>query len=474
MAEKTEAALGGMAAPKAEEPKSAGKTYETPLKEAYEAGDLPTPESAVSRNGNGSGVRPADPNGPEERIARLRRQSAWLAAAFVFLFVFMMVVWMNDASRAVIFWMWAVGTVGIFILSVRLWLALVREDEKKAKRIRDRDVRYRKTLALLPEGVAILGEGWRIDWVNARGAEHFGIAPEMIGRSFFDVVTDERLRHWLFERNFAGRCNYTSKAGLDLDVSVVAPDSRHMMIVTHDVTERLRIDEMRRDFVANVSHELRTPLTVISGFLDIESQGKVPANVMQKHRELMLDQARRMQSLLDDLLLLSGLENRDETDSDDAEVISMTKLLEDVVNEGRALSLGRHVITLEACRASLVGEPSDIRSAAMNLVSNAVRYTPEGGRIDVRWLRTSSGAVLSVKDTGIGIEEKHIPRLTERFYRVDKGRSRSTGGTGLGLAIVKHVCRSAGGQLKIESTPGKGSTFSMVFPKSRIFDDESV
>ena len=110
----------------------------------------------------------------------------------------------------------------------------------------------------------------------------------------------------------------------------------------------------------------------------------------------------------------------------------------------------------------------------MNLVSNAVRYTPEGGRIDVRWFRTSSGAVLSVKDRGIGIEEKHIPRLTERFYRVDKGRSRSTGGTGLGLAIVKHVCRSAGGQLKIESTPGKGSTFSMVFPKSRIFDDESV
>lgn len=232
-----------------------------------------------------------------------------------------------------------------------------------------------------------------------------------------------------------------------------------MMIVTHDVTERLRIDEMRRDFVANVSHELRTPLTVISGFLDIESQGKVPANVMQKHRELMLDQARRMQSLLDDLLLLSGLENRDETDSDDAEVISMTKLLEDVVNEGRALSLGRHVITLEACRASLVGEPSDIRSAAMNLVSNAVRYTPEGGRIDVRWFRTSSGAVLSVKDTGIGIEEKHIPRLTERFYRVDKGRSRSTGGTGLGLAIVKHVCRSAGGQLKLNQRPAKVRPF---------------
>ena len=150
MAEKTEDALGGIAAPKAEEAKSAAKTYETPLKEAYEAGDLPAPESAVGGTGNGSGVRPSDPNGPEERIARLRRQSAWLAAAFVFLFVFMMVVWMNDVSRAVIFWMWVVGTVGIFILSVRLWLALVREDEKKAKRIRDRD---EKPLPCCPKGL---------------------------------------------------------------------------------------------------------------------------------------------------------------------------------------------------------------------------------------------------------------------------------------------------------------------------------
>ena len=136
-----------------------------------------------------------------------------------------------------------------------------------------------------------------------------------------------------------------------------------------------------------------------------------------------------------------------------------------MVNEGRALSLGRHVITLEACRASLVGEPSDIRSAAMNLVSNAVRYTPEGGRIDVRWFRTSSGAVLSVKDTGIGIEEKHIPRLTERFYRVDKGRSRSTGGTGLGLAIVKHIVAQHEAQISLESEEGAGTEIKVTFLK---------
>ena len=445
-----------------------------------EAGVLPLEGDStdVKDAKNGKDGRPPereakDANAPEDRIARLRRQSAWLAGAFVFLFIFMLAAWMSDAPRAAI-WIWAAGTVVIFILSVRLWLAIVREDERKAKRIRDRDVRYRKTLALLPEGVAILGEGWRIDWVNARAAEHFGIGPEMIGRSFFDVVKDERLRHWLFTRRYSERMSFSVRPGLDLEVSVVAPDPRHTMIVTHDVTERLRIDEVRRDFVANVSHELRTPLTVISGFLDVESQGKAPPEVLVRHRKLMLEQARRMQSLLDDLLMLSGLENRDAADADESEVINMEKLLEDVVNEGRALSFGKHEITLEASPASLVADPNDIRSAAMNLVSNAVRYTPAGGRIDVRWTRTAEGAVLSVKDTGIGIEAKHIPRLTERFYRVDKGRSRSTGGTGLGLAIVKHVCRSAGGQLRIESTPGEGSTFSMMFPTSRIFDDEEI
>lgn len=254
---------------------------------------------------------------------------------------------------------------------------------------------------------------------------------------------------------------------------MVAPDLRHMMIVTHDVTERRRVDDMRRDFVANVSHELRTPLTVISGFLNMEvDAGKIPPEMLERHRQLMLEQATRMRSLLDDLLLLSSLENRDESDDADAEVIAMPKLLEDVVREGKALSLGRHHITLETEDISLIGDADEIRSAAMNLVSNAVRYTPEGGSIAVSWKRSGMGAALSVKDTGIGIEAKHIPRLTERFYRVDKGRSRDTGGTGLGLAIVKHVLRRNGGELQIESTPGKGSTFTMMFPESRIFSED--
>ena len=231
----------------------------------------------------------------------------------------------------------------------------------------------------------------------------------------------------------------------------------------HDVTAKRRVEDMRRDFVANVSHELRTPLTVIGGFFDLDE-------VLEPHHvALIRDQVQRMRHIVDDLLMLSGLENRDETQTDESEVVAMHRIAEDVVKEGEALSLGRHTFVKEIEDVSLLGHPDELRSAAMNLVSNAVRYTPDGGTITVRWGRSGMGAVFSVTDTGIGIEAKHIPRLTERFYRADKGRSRQTGGTGLGLAIVKHVLRRNGGTLKIESTPGVGSVFAMHFPEERTF-----
>lgn len=411
----------------------------------------------------------------EKKVRRgecLRRRGIVLAAAFLFISIVAVFLNARFESNAVTI-VWAGSVMLIFLLAARLWQSLLKEDEKKDKRIRDRDQRYRQTLALLPEGVTILGENWRLEWVNKSAMEHFGLRPESIGASFFDAVTDEDFRRWLLARNYSRHYALQDNAGRELEVAVVAPDLRHMMIVTHDVTERRRVDDMRRDFVANVSHELRTPLTVISGFLNMEvDAGKIPPEMLERHRQLMLEQATRMRSLLDDLLLLSSLENKDESDDADAEVIAMPKLLEDVAREGKALSLGRHHITLETEDISLIGDADEIRSAAMNLVSNAVRYTPDGGTIAVSWKRSGMGAALSVKDTGIGIEAKHIPRLTERFYRVDKGRSRDTGGTGLGLAIVKHVLRRNGGELRIESTPGKGSTFTMVFPESRIFSED--
>ena len=411
----------------------------------------------------------------EKKVRRgehLRRRGIVLAAAFLLISIIAVFLNARVESNAVTI-VWAGSVILIFLLAARLWQSLLKEDEMKDKRIRDRDQRYRQTLALLPEGVTILGENWRLEWVNKSAMEHFGLRPESIGASFFDAVTDEDFRRWLLARNYSRHYALQDHAGRELEVAVVAPDLRHMMIVTHDVTERRRVDDMRRDFVANVSHELRTPLTVISGFLNMEvDAGKIPPEMLERHRQLMLEQATRMRSLLDDLLLLSSLENRDESDDADAEVIAMPKLLEDVVREGKALSLGRHHITLETEDISLIGDADEIRSAAMNLVSNAVRYTPDGGTIAVAWKRAGMGAAWSVKDTGIGIEAKHIPRLTERFYRVDKGRSRDTGGTGLGLAIVKHVLRRNGGELLIESTPGKGSTFTMMFPESRIFSED--
>lgn len=417
---------------------------------------------------DGISAAPA-PSDSEERLAALRRMSVMLAAAYLAAFG-LAVAARGRFPEDAIFWCWSVATAVLFILGMTLWQSLMREDRIKARRIRDRDQRYRQTLALLPEGVVILGEGWRVEWVNARALEHLSLGPGCAGRSFFDSVHDEGLRRWLIERNFSGRFALEAPDGRRLEVAVVAPDARHMMIVTHDSTERMRLDDMRRDFVANVSHELRTPLTVISGFLELESApGSVPPETLARHRELMYEQARRMKSLLDDLLLLSSLENRDEHPDEDAEVIAMPRLIEDVAREGRALSAGRHEIVVRTEDVSLIGIADEIRSAAMNLVSNAVRYTPEGGSILITWHRFGMGAELAVKDTGIGIEARHIPRLTERFYRVDKGRSRGTGGTGLGLAIVKHILRRNGGELRVESVPGKGSTFALRFSESRVF-----
>ena len=408
--------------------------------------------------------------GPDERLRNIRLRARFVAAGFITLFVLAGFIWYFGTAETAMFVL-AVGSAVIFASSMFLFRDLLREDSKKAKRIRDRDVRYRQTLALLPEGVVILGEGRRIEWVNEQATVHLGVHADDVGKYFFDVVTDADFERRLLEGDFEDRFMLEPRAGgRILEVAVVAPDPRHTLIVTHDVTERRRIDDMRRDFVANVSHELRTPLTVISGFLETEvEQPDAPPALLLHHRRLMVEQTRRMKRLLEDLLLLSGLENADEPGADEPVVIAMPKLVEDVVREGRALSNGRHDITVELEDVSLIGQPEEIRSAAMNLVSNAVRYTPEGGSIHVAWRRAGTGAVFSVRDTGIGIAAKHIPRLTERFFRVDKGRSRATGGTGLGLAIVKHILRRNGGELEIESTLGQGSTFSMRFPESRIF-----
>jgi two-component system phosphate regulon sensor histidine kinase PhoR len=223
---------------------------------------------------------------------------------------------------------------------------------------------------------------------------------------------------------------------------------------------------MRRDFVGNVSHELRTPLTVIKGFLEaFIDGGSVLDSTRQHHLNLMYEQADRMHRLVEDLLTLSRLESQQGPDVE--EEVDAAQLVSEVADEARTLSAGRHRISVEVQKVKLRGGRDEVRSAYGNLVSNAVRYTPVGGHITLRCLEQDGGVALQVQDTGIGVAAEHIPRLTERFYRVDKSRSRETGGTGLGLAIVKHVLIRHQARLDVQSEVGRGSVFSAWFPPSR-------
>jgi two-component system phosphate regulon sensor histidine kinase PhoR len=249
---------------------------------------------------------------------------------------------------------------------------------------------------------------------------------------------------------------------------------RKRLVHSQDLPEGERNDAMKRDFVANVSHEIRTPLTVLSGF--IETLGNLPLTDVERSRvlELMSQQTRRMQALVGDLLTLARLEGSPRPGAD--RWIPMEKILAQVRADAEVLSAGRHTLSFNGGDvAQIAGAEAELLSAVGNLVNNAVRYTPPGGTIYVFWsVRPDGSGELDVRDTGIGIEREHLPRLTERFYRVDGSRSRDTGGTGLGLSIVKHVVQRHGGDMEVDSEPGKGSSFRLLFPAARVRPMESA
>jgi two-component system phosphate regulon sensor histidine kinase PhoR len=255
-------------------------------------------------------------------------------------------------------------------------------------------------------------------------------------------------------------------------MQVVEYGENQRLVLTRDVTQFRQVERMRREFVANVSHELRTPLTVVSGFLETLRDEKDP-EAARRYIELMTAQAKRMERLVEDLLTLSSLESSPPPPME--QPIDMRALTERLGADARALSGGRHDIEVSAeTGVNLVGSETEIASALGNLVSNAVRYTPAGGTVRLRWHATPDGADFDVEDTGIGIAPEHIPRLTERFYRVDRGRSRETGGTGLGLAIVKHALSRHGAVLDVASEPQKGSRFTARFGAARVRKDAAV
>jgi two-component system phosphate regulon sensor histidine kinase PhoR len=248
-----------------------------------------------------------------------------------------------------------------------------------------------------------------------------------------------------------------------------------LLLLSRDVTEIAKADAMRRDFVANVSHEIRTPLTVLGGFVETLQSVPLDAEETQKYLRLMALQADRMQSLVADLLTLSQLEASQAPNNQDK--VSLPELVTQVMAEANSLTTylaeqqqsQKHALVFDRIpHLDVMGSRSELMSALSNLVNNAIRYTPSAGLIHLSFSQTENQLMISVKDTGPGIPSEHIPRLTERFYRIDHSRSRETGGTGLGLAITKHVMQRHGGELLIQSELGKGSTFSLVLPQSRV------
>ena len=326
----------------------------------------------------------------------------------------------------------------------------------------------------LPDGVVILDADSRILWLNDAAERLLGLSSlRDVGQFVPYLLRQSRFIGWLQEEDFSRMLQMESpvKPQKTLELQLVPLPKDQKMLLARDISELARVEAMRRDFVANVSHELRTPITVIVGFLDAFDEMERPDPVeFRKHIPLMREQSDRIRRLVDDLLTLAKLETEPESKEEAVDIAALGHRLAD---EARTMSQGKHEIQLELDTSQrLLGNPQELYSALANLVSNAVRYTPAGGRITLKWhIGPRGSGLFSVSDTGEGIEAQHIPRLTERFYRVDRGRSRATGGTGLGLAIVKHILQRHQARLRVDSTVGKGSTFTAAFPADRLIPE---
>ncbi len=350
--------------------------------------------------------------------------------------------------------------------------------ERETRKVEERQQQMVAAFQASPYGVLVLDSAERIALCNQAAALHLGFDAERdLGQYLSNLVRDPAFVSYLRSGDYSRPLEIqtrqlVSRQAQRISLQFHPYGSGNRLLLTRDITREELADTMRRDFVANVSHEIRTPLTVLSGFVETLLSYDLSAEERERYLLLMNQQAERMKTLVNDLLLLSRLEGTPSPGY--SEWMSAGEMLEQVVEDGRALSDlvadGSHDIAAEPCPDfELAGSGTELLSAMSNLLSNAVRYTPGGGRIRAGWrLLEQGGAEFWVADTGPGIEPEHIPRLTERFYRVDRSRSRETGGTGLGLAIVKHVVQRHGGQLRIDSTVGQGSTFRIELPANRL------
>ena len=349
---------------------------------------------------------------------------------------------------------------------------LYRHEKDLREQIAERDHQIAMLFAAgqaLTDGVVLLDTQNQILFCNSTAENQLGLVIRTDrGQSVANIVRQPEFVAYLEAGDFSRPLTMHAERNDDRVFSIhIIPyaGSRRLMQVK-DVTQTDRLDRMRRDFVANVSHELRTPLTVLAGFLETLQEFDVDRDERNRYIDMMTEQSKRMQSIVQDLLTLSSIESAPPPEN---EPVDMVNLLDKLRRDAEGLSAGRHSIIVESDgRGDLRGSEPELVSAFGNLVANAVRYTPTGGTIRISWKASPQGGEFAVQDSGIGIDAKHIPRLTERFYRVDRGRSRDAGGTGLGLAIVKHSLNRHQAQLDIKSTPGVGSRFAAKFPASRV------
>jgi two-component system phosphate regulon sensor histidine kinase PhoR len=343
---------------------------------------------------------------------------------------------------------------------------LVRQERETRSELIGELERIHAAVDQLPDALVVLDRFDHVVWSNDAAESLHGI-----------FGTKRPIHHFIRQPEFLAqlgsgsptpvRLHLPAHPGRTFEIRIHRTDNDQKLVLSRDVTEQAKLDAMRSDFVANVSHEIRTPVTVIAGFAETLLTLDLDESERRRHLESILRQSTTMQRLVDDLLTLSSLERAGQRPSDEA--IDVHTLLDALLDEARALSGGRHSFELAVEGPKKVqGIGAEIESAVRNLLSNAVRYTPEGGSISLSWTVRDDEGWLTVRDTGIGISPEHLPRLSERFYRVDRGRSRATGGTGLGLAITKRIMLRHEGALQIASEPGKGSAFTLRFPAARL------
>ncbi len=320
-----------------------------------------------------------------------------------------------------------------------------------------------------PIGVLMLDANQQITWCSRVAADHLGLDPKRdLGQPVTNLVRAPAFVEHMASAPSSEPVSFPGFNGSRLSALVQSYGEGLKLVLTQDITEHERAELMRRSFVANVSHEIRTPLTVLAGFVETMSQLPLSETERKRVLTLMTAQAQRMQTLVADLLTLAQLEGSPRPAAD--RWLRVSDLMQRAKADAVSLSAGRHALRFAGGEdAQIAGDETELHSALGNLVVNAVRYTASGGEVEVRWTWMADGwGVFQVRDTGIGIEREHLPRLTERFYRVDGSRSRETGGTGLGLSIVKHVLQRHGGEIDVQSEPGKGSCFRLLLPPSRV------